>query len=695
MLLASIGMLRAEGKIITFDLSKGYANEEAITTVTMDDVTLLFDKGEGENIPAWFTTGTAARMYSKNTLKISTSNSENITGVIFNFSTKSNNFHRSTGKVITVTPGEYKEENEIGIWTVEGKELNLTAVDAKGHARIQSIKVMIGEIEEEPTPTEAPMFSIAEGIYTETQKVALSTKTEGASIYYTLNGTTPTVASELYSEPIEIEETTTIKAIAVKEEVISEEVSATYTIERIVIEEGTVVFDLTNEIASVNNVITLSGDDATILIAKAAGSTTPVWNKTGSAVRVYAKNTLSFKSNNNKIISSVKFIYSDASCNLNRNYDKKVTVSDGEYFENGAQGEWNGLTNEFVITATDQTGSHARIQKIIVKLEDKEISAVSSPVFNLENGTYYGSQTIEITCETPDAEIYYTTDGEDATPESPKYTGSFEITETTIVKAIAVVGEEVSELVWANYIIAPSLVSLESWNGFEKGQAVEISTPLAVAYHNGRYLYMTDNGTDYVLVYDSSEALDRYENGDILPAGIRGTKDIYYSLHELLPVVESFGEVTKGASVEPTVRTLSSITAEDQNKYVQINNVTFDTTDKNIIDGDDKLAYYDRFKIEFPEAGKTYNVKGFASVSNDKVQLFPTVFEFVNSVESTDINVVSINVINGAIEVNGASEIEIYTIGGSVISKGAAKVACPVGMYIVKADGKAYKVIVK
>ena len=62
MLLASIGMLRAEGKIITFDLSKGYANEEAITTVTMDDVTLLFDKGEGENIPAWFTTGTAARM---------------------------------------------------------------------------------------------------------------------------------------------------------------------------------------------------------------------------------------------------------------------------------------------------------------------------------------------------------------------------------------------------------------------------------------------------------------------------------------------------------------------------------------------------------------------------------------------------------------------------------------------------------
>lgn len=38
----------------------------------------------------------------------------------------------------------------------------------------------------------------------------------GATIHYTVNGTTPTQASPTYSEPIRIDETTTVKAIAVK-----------------------------------------------------------------------------------------------------------------------------------------------------------------------------------------------------------------------------------------------------------------------------------------------------------------------------------------------------------------------------------------------------------------------------------------------------------------------------------------------
>lgn len=62
----------------------------------------------------------------------------------------------------------------------------------------------------------APAASIAGGEVAKGAKVALSTATVGASIHYTLDGSTPTDKSSLYSQPIVIDKATTIKAIAVK-----------------------------------------------------------------------------------------------------------------------------------------------------------------------------------------------------------------------------------------------------------------------------------------------------------------------------------------------------------------------------------------------------------------------------------------------------------------------------------------------
>ena len=60
-------------------------------------------------------------------------------------------------------------------------------------------------------------------------KVAISCETEGAEIYYTTDGTEPTEDSDVYSEPFEITETTTVKAIAFNEVGPSYIATATYT----------------------------------------------------------------------------------------------------------------------------------------------------------------------------------------------------------------------------------------------------------------------------------------------------------------------------------------------------------------------------------------------------------------------------------------------------------------------------------
>ena len=77
----------------------------------------------------------------------------------------------------------------------------------------------------------APTFSPAEGLYTSAQNVTISTTTPGATIYYTLDGTDPTTSSSVYSSPINVSSTTTIKAMAVASGNQSSIVSATYTIE--------------------------------------------------------------------------------------------------------------------------------------------------------------------------------------------------------------------------------------------------------------------------------------------------------------------------------------------------------------------------------------------------------------------------------------------------------------------------------
>ena len=85
-----------------------------------------------------------------------------------------------------------------------------------------------GEVIEKVTN---PVFTPAAGAIFAGTGVTLACTTEGAAIHYTIDGTEPTAESTLYTEPIVINEATTVKAIAVKDGMeASSVVTAEYTI---------------------------------------------------------------------------------------------------------------------------------------------------------------------------------------------------------------------------------------------------------------------------------------------------------------------------------------------------------------------------------------------------------------------------------------------------------------------------------
>jgi len=100
-------------------------------------------------------------------------------------------------------------------------------VDADADTQALSIVIGAGG-----SPVAVPSFSPGAGTYATSQTVTITTGTSGASIRYTTNGTTPTsTTGTLYSAPVAIGSSLSLKAIAYKTGMTNSTVtSGTYTI---------------------------------------------------------------------------------------------------------------------------------------------------------------------------------------------------------------------------------------------------------------------------------------------------------------------------------------------------------------------------------------------------------------------------------------------------------------------------------
>ena len=100
----------------------------------------------------------------------------------------------------------------------------LTPPAATNAAQIVTVRLTVGQVTGDATYTvpalgvvAAPTFAPAAGTYTGAQSVSISCATAGASVRYTLDGTTPSeTVGTVYSGPVTVADSATLRAIAYK-----------------------------------------------------------------------------------------------------------------------------------------------------------------------------------------------------------------------------------------------------------------------------------------------------------------------------------------------------------------------------------------------------------------------------------------------------------------------------------------------
>ena len=165
------------------------------------------------------------RIYANNTITIKAAEGYVINSVIYEASSTGNYVTNAQNATVNpkVTP------------TVSGKNVTWTLNNAteftfkpSAQTRANSIKINYSA---SSSSCKTPTFSPAAGTYTSAQDVTISTETTEATIYYTTDGTDPTTSSSVYSTPISVSATTTIKAMAAKKGMTNSNVAtATYVI---------------------------------------------------------------------------------------------------------------------------------------------------------------------------------------------------------------------------------------------------------------------------------------------------------------------------------------------------------------------------------------------------------------------------------------------------------------------------------
>jgi len=406
---------------------------------------------------------------------------------------------------------------------------------------------------EAPTPT----FFPAAGTYTSAQKVTIGDTDANAQIYYTLDGSTPSASSTLYTGPITVAVTETVNAIAIDPTLVNSEVAtAGYSIQA----GGSSInfgngFSLTTGLTL--NGSTLAVNDSRMQLtdgglneagsvfwntpiniqafttswefqlseAQANGYTFTIQNAPAGANALGGNSAgLGYQGITNSV--AVKFNF--------YNYENEGNDSTG-FYTNGeppltpsidispsgielnsddliqATLLYDGTTLTLtlfdpVVNKTFTTSQAINIPQVVggntayvgftggsggLSASQKIASWTYTtqavpPAFAPPAGTYSGTQNVSLTSATPDAVIYFTTNGTTPTAASAKYSGPIAVVTSGTIESIAIsptMGTSVVET--AAYIIQSPAFSMSATTPANVLQGASTTSTVTITPANG------------------------------------------------------------------------------------------------------------------------------------------------------------------------------------------------------------------
>ena len=522
-----------------------------------------------------------------------------------------------------------------------------------GKARFFLDNVTITQSGEVPTMS-APTVSISGNAqsadtYFGSVTVTLSAA-NGASIYYTLDGTEPTSASTLYTAPFTITETSTLKAIAISGDNSSSVVTRTITILNM-----TPIFfedfesDGLNQM-TVTNVSgtyewttgTHSGNTYAYANAYNQGAT-ETWLITPAITPLNAGGvSLSFTNAKN-------YNGPDISVKYSTNYNGSGSPATATWTDITSEcalssGSWNWVESgnvevagtspvyfAWVYTSGESSAAGWEIDNILVLAEAGGASEVATPVITPNGGSYYEPQTISITCADADAVIRYTTDGTEPTESSTIYSQPFTVNTTTTIMAKAwKEGMTPSFTATANISFPAQVANIAAFKAAASNEPQQIMSDVTFVFRSGRYMFVEDN-TAAMLIFDNSTPVitNTYNEGDVIHAGVFGKYTTYQGMVEMVPTHNALEATGTPVTVTPANATISNIKSQYtdvyESKLVRLNDVTFINATTFVQNGD-TMAIYNRFNTVTTEisAGDLADVTGFVSYStNHGYQIYP------------------------------------------------------------------------
>ncbi len=291
------------------------------------------------------------------------------------------------------------------------------------------------------TPTAAdPTFTPAPGTYATAQNVSLSSATTGATIYYTVDGSTPTTSSAVYSAPIVVSATSlTIRAFAAASGYQSSPiVVGTYQI------QGTAATPTFTPASGTSFSSTLS-----VSIADATPSASIYYTADGS------------------------------------------TPTTGSQLYSGPFTISATTTVHAIATASGYTQS---AQGAASYTYSPTQSVTQTPAFSPAGGSFTTAQPVTISDATAGAVIYYTTNGTTPTTSSAVYSSAITVSASTTLEAVAIApGYTQSAVATAAYVIQSSGTSTISFaSGFPSATGLQLNGATKV---NANSLELTDGGS--------------------------------------------------------------------------------------------------------------------------------------------------------------------------------------------------------